>query len=189
MLTVTDIKQYFYCRRITYFTFVAPVLKKISSMMSFGQEAHLVLDALENRRKLKRYGLSEGKREFHTYLTSNRLGLTGKLDLHLVTPKGVYPVEYKFTDSEPNLNHKYQLTAYALLLEEYYKKPIRNGFLYHIGSKEIYPIEISQNMRDFTKKAVKNIQEIIKREKMPPMPSQKKKCRDCEFRNYCGDVD
>jgi hypothetical protein len=45
-------------------------------------------DSLEARRSLKRYDLGTGERRFHVWLESATLGLSGKLDLLIITPKG-----------------------------------------------------------------------------------------------------
>jgi CRISPR-associated exonuclease Cas4 len=188
MITVTDIKQFCYCQRTIFFTYVAPVPRKITRKMEYGKEAHAILDALEMRRKLKRYGLEDGERHFHTYLQSARVGLSGKLDLYLKAGREIFPVEFKNTSKDPFLNHKYQLTAYSLLLEETFHQPIRRGFVCQIEEAKIFPIEITVNMRTNVKEIIQKINTIIQQEKMPVMAESKKKCRDCEYRNFCGDV-
>jgi len=92
-LRVTDLKQYIYCPRIIYFTYVCPVEKKVTRKMRYGSEAHLELDRLEKRRTFKRYDFKEGERKFHTSLYSTRLGLEGKLDMHIVAGGEIFPVE------------------------------------------------------------------------------------------------
>ena len=140
MLRVSDIKQYMYCPRVVYFTYVMPVEKKLTYKMEEGKLQHLRLEELETRRRLKRYRLEEGERRFRTYLRSERLGLEGVLDLHIVTPAGCYPVEFKHTLQRSALNHKYQLTAYALLAEEHYGRPARRAFVYWIVARRAQPV-------------------------------------------------
>ena len=187
-LRVTDVKQYIYCQRIIYFTYVCPVEKKITRKMEYGKEEHLVLDRLEKRRTFKRYNLSEGERRFHQYLRSERLGLEGKLDMHIISEGEYFPVEFKHTNKGPALNHKYQLVSYAMLLEDFYGKPVRCGFLYLTANKRVYPIEITPNARTFVKEILEKIREIIAKERMPGPNRHKGRCTDCEYRNYCGDV-
>jgi len=130
LFRVSDIKQYFYCPRIIYFTYVCPVPRKSTFKMDMGKEEHEAIQELEKRRLLKHYGLEEGSREFHLKLSSARLHLNGTLDLLIRSPQGFFPVEFKFSSRKPSLNHKYQLAAYALLVEDYYGVAIRQGFLY-----------------------------------------------------------
>lgn len=187
-LRVSDVKQYFYCPRIIYYTYVCPVDKKVTAKMNYGKEAHVELDRLEKRRVFKRYKLSEGERKFHTVLYSPRLGLEGKLDMHIVSGKEIFPVEFKHTPAGPSLNHKYQLITYAMLLEDKYECIVRYGFLYLNQAKEVVPVEITPNARVFVKETLEKIREIITWERMPQRATRKRRCIDCEYRKYCGDV-
>ncbi|MFZ5648116.1 MAG: CRISPR-associated protein Cas4 [Bacillota bacterium] len=189
-LRVSDIKQYFYCPRIIYFNYVCPVQVKVSRKMEYGRQAHIELDRLEKRRTFKRYNLSEGKRFFHTHLYSPRLGLEGKLDMFIEVSGEVFPVEFKNTSGGLALNHKYQLVAYAMLLEDHFARPVRYGFVYlNDQNGEVHPVEITPHCREFVKETLSKIRYIIGREKMPPAPGAGKRCTDCEYRNYCGDVE
>jgi len=167
---------------------VCPVEKPVTRKMKYGKEEHVELDRLEKRRTFKRYGLMQGERKFHQYLRSERLGLEGKLDMHIVSDDECFPVEFKNTRKGPSLNHKYQLISYALLLEDRYNKPVRYGFLYLIPDKRPYPIEITPNARTFVKEVLQEIREIIVAERMPRPNRHKIRCIDCEYRNFCGDV-
>ncbi|WP_242841654.1 CRISPR-associated protein Cas4 [Desulfitibacter alkalitolerans] len=187
-LRVGDIKQYLFCPRVIYFHHVCPVPRKYTGKMELGQEEHLELERLEKRRRLKRYNLEEGERIFHTGLYSERLGLEGKLDLHIVQKNYIYPVEIKHTHGTPYLNHKYQVIAYAMLLEEYYHKPIRCGFLYFTTTEVIYEIEITPNARKYVLEIMAKIRKIIQNENMPSPPRKSRRCIDCEFRRWCNDM-
>ena len=187
-LRVTDIKQYIYCPRIIYYTYVCPVKPKITRKMTYGKETHLELDRLEKRRTFKRYRLKEGERLFHTRLYSPRLDLEGVLDMHITAGQEIFPVEFKHTSSLPSLNHKYQLAAYAMLLEEKYERTVRYGFLYLSLRNEIYPVDITPNCREFVKETIDNIRHLVSKEIMPPPVRKKGRCVDCEYRNFCRDV-
>ena len=156
--------------------------------MQEGTLEHLETVRLEYRRKLRAYRLDEGKRYFHTFLFSDRLHLQGLLDMHLATPDGFFPVEFKNTGHRLATNHKYQLTAYVLLLEEHCGKPIRGGFIYFIPRKEACFIEVTPGMRLFVKTKIKKIRTIIDRQIFPEAPHQRGRCVDCEYKNFCGDV-
>lgn len=188
-LRVTDIKQYIYCPRVIYFLYVCPVNKKTTYKMESGKVEHMVLDKLEKRRTLKRYRLAEGERVFHTFLASERLGLQGKLDMHIVSGKQLFPVEYKFTERAASLNHKYQLVSYAMLLEDHYGCTVRSGLLYLVPQQEIIPVEITPNAREFVHDIIAGIRRIIDSERMPDRQRKTNKCRDCEYLRFCGDID
>ena len=187
VLKVTDLKQYVYCPRILYFTYVLPVPHPVTRKMDFGKIEHLKLDRLERRRKLKRYGLEQGERIFHTQFYSKRLGLQGKLDLHIQYEKENYPVEFKHS-SKLQFNHKVQLAGYALLLEEKLGRPVRTGFLYLIPKEEIIPVQMTQDLRDYIHDTLKDIRRVVTKARWPKATTQRHRCRECEYRRYCQDI-
>ncbi|MDH7578357.1 MAG: CRISPR-associated protein Cas4 [Bacillota bacterium] len=187
VLKVSDIKQYLYCPRIIYFTYVLPVEKKTTPKMEIGKEEHLKTARLEGRRRLRAYGLTEGERFFNTYLFSPRLGLEGVLDMYLAVPRGSFPVDFKNT-CRLAVNHKYQLLAYALLLEDQLGRPVRGGFIYLIPLGRAVYVEATPEARLYTKRLLGAIRGLIGQEQFPSLPRRAGRCADCEYRNYCGDV-
>lgn len=187
LLKVSDIKQYLYCPRIIYFTYVLPVEKKVTPKMAFGKEEHLQIAKRETRRKLSVYGLENGQRFFGVSLYSPRLELEGVLDMYLATPRGYFPVDYKAA-CRIALNHKYQLIAYALLLEETLGHPVRGGFIYLIPRASAYFIEATPEARLFTKRILGAIRTLVAAERFPRDSRSKSRCWDCEYKNFCGDV-
>jgi len=87
----------------------------------------------------------------------------------------------------PSLNHKYQLIAYAMLLEDTYNKPVRYGFIYTNNEKAI-PVEVTPNARVYVKETLEKIRLLVSKELIPNKAGEKGKCVDCEYRNFCGDV-
>ena len=99
------------------------------------------------------------------------------LDLSIHTEDMIYPVEFKFTTTEAiQANHRGQLVAYALLLEEKYGIKINAGFILLSASKMIIPVTIREMLN------------IIRKEAFPAMTRNRGKCVDCEWKNFCGDI-
>ncbi len=188
-LRVSDVKQYVYCPRIIYYYYVLPIPRRVTRKMEYGHLEHLEISQLEKRRKLKTYGLLEGNRNFQVFLKSDRFNLHGLLDMMILTAKGeIYPVEFKHSVSKYGLHQKYQLAAYAMLLEEVYRKPVRYGFLYPVPLKKVIPVEITVSMREHVKKILSAVRNIIDKERMPAYVRSRGRCTDCEFKNYCADL-
>lgn len=187
ILKVGDLKQYLYCPRIIYFTYVAPVEKKVTAKMTIGKEEHFTTARLEERRRLRAYGLAEGERRFNTYFYSARLGLEGVIDMYVATSHGNFPVDFK-NACRVALNHKYQLVAYALLLEDHFGRPVRGGFIYLIPYKRAHYIELTPEARLYTRRLIGAVRNLVAREHFPAVPRRRGRCVDCEYRNYCGDV-
>ncbi len=184
---VSDLKQFLYCPRVVYFSYVLPVERRATYKMDVGREQHEALESLESRRTLKRYGLDDGERRFRVPLVSGRLGLSGILDLLIVTGSGRYPVEFKDAPRGPALHHRYQLAAYCLLVEEAHREPVRCGFLYVIPQHRVVPIPLTPSLRSRVLEVLGRIRQMIRTEFVPPPTRRKGRCWDCEYRNFCAD--
>src|SRR5581483_8939437 len=126
------------------------------------------LDALENRRSLKRYDLSSGERRFHVRLESAKLGLSGKLDLLLVSSKGYFPVDFKYTRGRPHRNHLFQLAGYALLVEEAYGTEVHSGFIYLVPIQQVVAVALTEQLKQETLDRLLQIRVMIREAILPP---------------------
>jgi CRISPR-associated exonuclease Cas4 len=165
-----------------------PVEKKPTWKMEQGKIEEAEIDRLEQRRKLSGYRLAEGVRRFHFWLTSQRLGLNGKLDLLIDSPEGLFPVDFKWTTGRPHRNHVFQLCAYALLLQDHFERPVTRGFVYLIPVSDAVVFDLTNDLKDQTKTMLSEIRRMVEREEMPPATPVRNRCADCEYRNFCGDV-
>lgn len=187
-LRVSDLKQYAYCPRIVYYQYVMPVDRTPTYKMAHGKEAQVSLEGLERRRTLKAYELESGERIFNLWLRSERLGLSGKLDLLIRTEHGYYPVDFKYTEGGARHNHLLQLAAYALLVEERYRVTVERGFVYLIPLKDVVECEITEALKHEVLENLQQIREMVHREAMPLPTPVRARCQDCEYCNYCGDI-
>ncbi len=187
-LTVNDIKQYCYCKRIIFFNHNMPVERKSTYKMIHGQLSEEMIKKLENRRKFNKYNLEKGERIFNLWMTSKKLCLAGKLDLLIKSPAGYYPVDFKYTNGFPQSNHLYQLAGYALLIEDNFRAQVDCGFIYLVPQDKVIMLSLTEKIKNETVKILDDIRELIKKEKMPEVNLTRAKCQDCEFRNYCGDI-
>lgn len=188
MLRVNDLKQYDYCPRVVYYHYVMPVEQKATFKMEHGKSAEERLDELERRRTIQRYGLPDGQRHFHVWLTSETLGLSGKLDLLIESSTGWYPVDFKETTGTVHSNHRLQLCGYALLVEEAYRCAVSRGFIYLIPGNRVEPVELTDNLKSETLGTLGLIRDMIVSQRVPEATEVQARCTDCEYRNYCGDV-
>jgi len=187
-LRVNDLKQFAYCKRIVFYQYVMPVERKATFKMVEGKRAEAVIDKLEERRSLRGYRLAEGTRHFHLWLRSEELGLSGKLDLLIESPRGLFPVDFKYTSGRPQKNHLYQLCGYALLVEGAYAQTVTNGFVYLIPQEEVVIIDLTREHKEEALAMLEEMREMIRGEKMPEPTPLRSRCAECEYRNYCGDI-
>jgi CRISPR-associated exonuclease Cas4 len=156
--------------------------------MVHGNEAEAAIDRLEKRRKLTEFGLAEGRRRFHVWLASERLGLSGKLDLLIETAEERFPVDFKFSEAQVHSNHRVQLAAYALLLEERTDRPVEEGFVYLIPREEIVAVPLSAELKAQVVELLAVIRTAIVRQVFPEPTAVPVRCENCEFANFCADV-
>ena len=187
-LRVNDLKQFEYCPRIVFYNTVMPVDRKATIKMARGKEAEFRLDALETRRTLKRYDLGSGERRFHVWIESARLGLSGKLDLLIVSPKGYFPVDFKYTRGRPHRNHLFQLAGYALLVEEKFGARVDTGFIYLAPVQQVISVPLTMQLKEETVDRLAQIRCMIQEGILPAPTPVRSRCEECEFRNYCGDI-
>ncbi len=186
-LTVTDIRQYTYCPRIPYYQHAMPLERPVTAKMDLGKEEHETTSAKEARRTLKAYGIKQGERRFGVSLYSGSLGLRGKIDMVITTPHETIPVEYKMASSI-GLHHKYQLTAYAMLVEHTLGGTVNRAFAYLTPLKQAREIPITPAMRDHVRKTISGLRASIENEILPRPTPHRKRCADCEYRRFCGDI-
>ncbi len=187
-VTASDVKQFVYCPRIVYFRYVLPVPSLPTYKMKVGAEAHVQISRREKRRTSRKYQLADGTKLYQQYFHSDRMGLSGKLDLLIESDGKFYPVEYKDSSGEPGLHHRYQLTAYALLVEDARDTIVRRGFIYMLEDELVYPLEITEGKKRFAKALLNSIREMILTENMPRPTPFRERCKECEFKLFCSDT-
>lgn len=186
-LGVSDIRQHVYCPRIPYFRLGTRLPRPTTYKMAEGQIEHVRAESLEDRRSLRAYGLTEGERIFGLTIFSERLGLTGKLDMLIRTQYELIPVEFKNSEADVGLNHKYQLAAYALLVEDEFRAPVRRTFVYFTLRKRAREVLITTGARRYVHRILQEIRANAAGEQMPQGTRVLGRCRECEFLNFCND--
>jgi len=187
-LTVTDLKQWAYCPRIPYYHHVMPVEISRTYKMECGRDIEAAVQAMEKRRGFRRYGLERGERRFGVWLHSAALGLSGKLDLLIVTEDACYPVDFKDTEGGVRYNHRIQLAAYAMLVEENLARIVPAAFIYLVPSRQLVTVGVGEKEREQVRRAATEMRRVIEQEDMPDPTPVRARCVACEFRNYCADI-
>jgi CRISPR-associated exonuclease Cas4 len=192
-VSVTDIKHYIYCPRLVYFDRVLHAQPVFGSQQEESQEQHEEYVRKELRRKDAVYYSSEfvgAEKLLFVQLVSEKLQLQGVVDCIIKTAKGEYvPVEYKNMNSDNGkvyMDHKYQLVAYALLVEENFGAVVKRGFVNYIPEQLILQFEITPTMKSYVKRVIGHIKRIIKEETLPLIRVAKNKCQGgCGHKQTC----
>jgi CRISPR-associated exonuclease Cas4 len=190
--TVTDLKQYSYCPRVVYYAYCLPLLRPKTYKMEAGIAAHDKAQKLEERRKLKAYGLEEGERHFDVQVASKELGLNGRLDLVISLDKEKgrewIPVDYKQTARRAGQHVRLQLAAYGIMLEETMGGQARRGFVYSLLTRQVEQVALTDKLRREVQSVAVAMRDMVRRETMPAPPRSCRPCVSCEFRRFCNDV-
>jgi len=192
-VSVTDIKHYIYCPRLIYFDRVLHATPVFGSQQEDSKELHEDYVRKELRRKDAIYYSPEfvgAEKLLFTSLSSSALGLQGNVDCVIRTAKGEYiPVEYKNMSSDGGrvcMDHKYQLVAYALLVEENFGAIVKRGFVNYIPEAMVLQFEITPTMKSYVKRVLGHIKRIIVDEELPPVRVAKQKCMGgCGHKQTC----
>lgn len=117
-------------------------------------------------------------------LWSHRLGLTGRADVvefHGATP---YPVEYKHGPRRQRQHDDLQLCAQALCLEEMTGQEVREGAIFHHGSRRRRAVQFTPALRQQVVKTVAAIRQIMASPTLPPAVNDAR-CTHCSLQGAC----
>jgi CRISPR-associated exonuclease Cas4 len=190
LIEVTDLKQYDYCPRIPFYRYCLPRIRPITYGMKEGIQSHVEEAAREERRSLRAYGLADGERVFDVLLRSEALGMVARIDLAIrreEVPEAIV-VDYKLSREPAGSHFRLQIAAYALVLEEAWRLPVRRGFIYHMPQRQAEEIAITPSLRNKVLRVRGAILASVLHERIPPPPSRRAKCVSCEFRRFCNDT-
>lgn len=123
-------------------------------------------------------------------IKSEKLELSGIIDQLEIYEKGYVPIELK-TGSAPKEdvwpNHKIQIAAYAMLLEEKYNTEIKEGFVHYLDINERRHIPINIFLKDEIKQLIKKVKTLLESQEIPGFCENKNKCNACGLKNTCYD--
>jgi CRISPR-associated exonuclease Cas4 len=222
MITATDIRQYIFCPRTVYLNHVLHIPSRSSQKMKKGRAIHDKIEKIEKIGEIELgSGLQKGpgtrgsvifrneeldgnaaERRFSLPLESRSLGLRGVLDLLVVTGSGretkteMIPVDFKFGRSysgSVHKSHKFQLAAYALLVEENFRTVVRRGYVFYIPENASVRVDFKDDLKNNPKNDLKSsalqmireITEMIRKETEPERAENPAKCGDCSYRRFC----
>jgi CRISPR-associated exonuclease Cas4 len=121
-------------------------------------------------------------------IRSEKIGLSGIIDQLEVYEAGYIPVELKSgTPPEEGAwpNHKIQIAAYAMLLEEQHNTEIKEGFVYYIDANERRHIPINVFLKDEIRHLLKQVNALLESRTIPSVLKNKNKCSSCGLKHIC----
>lgn len=188
LIPVRMLNEYVYCPRLAYMMWVQ------------GEFAHSA-DTVEGTIRHKRVDKASGKlpvvseeepEHFHArsvYLSSEKLGLTAKVDLVEGDTDGVQPVDYK-KGKRPHVEtgayapERVQVCAQGLLLREHGFHS-DHGYLYFAESKERVKVVFDEELISLTLSSATAFISDCGKEKPPPPLLDSPKCPRCSLVGIC----
>jgi CRISPR-associated exonuclease Cas4 len=187
-IPVTDLKHWAYCPRVVYYHRVLRGVGQPTWKMREALNAQDMIERLEMRRGLREYGWEVPSRRFGLWLTSESIGLNGKLDLLLTREGQGAVVDFKLTSGEMGDNHRMQLSGYALLVEASYGLLVETAFLYRIPDDSVFSFSVTPAWKQRVKEVVIAIQELERTAWCPEPTQERARCAECEYVNFCADI-
>ncbi len=116
---------------------------------------------------------------------SDRLRLTGVVDLVEEGSDGLVPVEYKKGRGGHWLNDHVQLCGAALCLEERLGRSIPAGYVFYFGPRRRERVEFAAELRRTTEQLVEAAHQLARASQIPPPLAEDRRCRDCSLEPLC----
>lgn len=191
MLTPTDVLEHIWCPRFTWFMHVQNIPQHEDTRFKVlkGRQIHAQRER-ENAGYLPKK-LGAVQRQSSVYLASTKLRLRGIVDELLWLKDGsIAPLDYKFSkinDKETVYRpHQVQILIYAMLAQEIYQLPVKQGFVAYIrGGSKVLAVPFSVKEADKIQGYVDNIFDIIHNVTLPKCKFSKNRCGDCCYKNIC----
>lgn len=119
------------------------------------------------------------------YVFSERLRLSGFIDVLEEIGGELLPVEHKHGRMGRWLNDHVQLCAQALCLEERTGRSVRRGCIFYAASRRRQEVALTPDLRAHTEEAVARAFQMIAAGRTPPPEQPRAKCRDCSLEPIC----
>ena len=192
LIPVRALNQVSYCPRLYYLEYVDSVMP-INEFVEDGLFQHRRVNDPQLANRTRKEG--DVLRTRSVSLSSERLGITGKLDLLEEEGDAIRPVETKRSaapkndDGEPGFweNDAIQLCAQALLVEESQSVSIPEGMIYYVGSKARVTVPLNESLRARTLAAIALTRDLAVRDVPPePLPAElRHRCFGCSLAPVC----
>ena len=187
-LTTSQMIEYLFCPRFTYFEYVLDISQKEGNRFKVqkGRTIHEKIRTSNPEYLRKKVGAI--KKESDVFLSSD-IGIHGKVDEILFMDDGTAsPLDYKFAEYKDRIFETYyfQLIFYGKLILDNYHMSVNKGYIVYKKSKNKL-IEIELKKKDFIQleAIIKNIKRIINMGKYPQSTKYRKRCIDCCYKNIC----
>ncbi|MEO7861795.1 MAG: CRISPR-associated protein Cas4, partial [Nitrospirales bacterium] len=191
LLPVRMLNEFAYCPRLAYLEWVQSEFADSADTVE-GRFHHRRVDESPKRQAPKDESPSDEDTAIHQrslLLSSERLGLTGKLDLVEGVGACVAPVDYK-RGKRPHVDkgawepERVQVCAQGLILRENGYE-CDGGFIYFVGSRERVAVTFDQELIERTLELIAEMRRMARGGALPPPLVDSPKCPRCSLVRIC----
>lgn len=188
MFTVSDLCLYAFCPRAAYFTHVVPTALPLPAALGL-PPSRARGHALAPPAALQSWAGASGRGQWRSspMLRSERLGLTGRVDFVLETATEAIPAHLINPVSRLRRHHRILALAYARLVEETLRRPVRRVLLLPLGSPRPRVVQSGPEAEVELANLLRNLRRLVQSEAWPPRPARRETCQECERRRFCAD--
>ena len=177
-IPLSQINTYVFCPRRFYYESVEGH-QVINEHIEEGKIKHARVDTAMKDRSER--GTKVSRRQ---YLASEKLGVSGYVDM-IEEKNGVpYPVEYKKAGMGNWLNDQVQLCLQGMLIEESAGITVPHGYIYYIGSKRRRKVLFDDELRRTSCDSIAGAESLLQTKKIPE-PVHDNRCNGCSVRKIC----
>ncbi len=185
-IPVKWVENYTYCPRQFYFLAMG-LRERQTEFMAEGKEEQEGIEEKERRRQtvLAKRKEKVVQRWFDVPLKSDQLGLVGQVDMIIDVGDGIVVVDFKdASGSRPTDGFVYQTSAYSMMAEERFGKPVKSFIVYYVKSDKAFELQLTDSLRRHVEFVARRMRMIIQREEIP-YAQRGKRCTSCGFRYAC----
>ena len=191
LLPVRMLNEFAYCPRLAYLEWVQSEFADSADTVE-GRFHHRRVDESPKRQPPKDESTADDDTVIHqrsVWLSSERLGLTAKLDLVEGVGACVAPVDYK-RGKRPHVDkgawepERVQVCAQGLILRENGYE-CDGGFIYFVGSRERVAVTFDQELIERTLELIAEMRRMARGGALPPPLVDSPKCPRCSLVRIC----
>jgi CRISPR-associated exonuclease Cas4 len=185
MLTVTDVVEYAFCAKFSYYSLVLG-LKQYEEKRGTVKAGRLLHQKHETTNRNYAPPQFSGKKIVGYRYYSKQLNLSGKIDEAIETKDEIILVERKYSDYyELKDTLKVQLGLLSILIEENTGKAVRKAHIIFIKKKRIIKnFKIDKAVKDYALRALNETKKVVLTGIMPSSEFDNR-CLNCCFRKIC----
>jgi CRISPR-associated exonuclease Cas4 len=186
-LRINEIKNYYYCARITYYALCLR-LDRETGLSRMGVAAEAEVKGQMRRRRTALHAVVQGERRYDVALVSHTVRLTGRIDEMVITGGGSYLVDYKDTARDYGY-WRAQMCAYRLCAAEQGLGPVLGCYVYTIPTQQYQEVRLTRRDEADVMGVRDAVEAMVGHEVCPPPTPHTGKCRTCQYRRFCNDVE